>query len=391
MTDPISASLEHRRFRAGRAFELVVFDRLSPEEQVLLHELRADPELFGLLRPRPDSGRTMRAVNRGTALLWLTLQTEGPLPFFVWEGDAEAARRGIADLVLDGVLEVEDQGQFVCGAAALRLFEAGPPTARGGRLAQLTRTALRYAETLPFADAGTLAGRLYAYGRLPVTPAWDARTPHPSATLDFLGAGVNTATGRRLAAQWTHQEPSAASAWIAWSRSSRRTFRSGTGIHKLYVSPLPEALPHVFATLVDVLSGHGDVQFKIGGDASGLLRPDKLVAYLPDLDSLQDVAARLGERLAGAPAHGVPFTAAITPDGLLSWGMDPPPSERMLAWQDPESWRLWVVRRVAALMVAGRTEAGADVPSWEFALARLRRDGVDVDSWTPNAALWRAA
>jgi hypothetical protein len=34
---------------------------------------------------------------------------------------------------------------------------------------------------------------------------------------------------------------------------------------------------------------------------------------------------------------------------------------------------------------------GATLPPWRFAVERLRREGVDVDRWTPSAAIWQAA
>jgi hypothetical protein len=98
----------------------------------------------------------------------------------------------------------------------------------------------------------------------------------------------------------------------------------------------------------------------------------------------------MAARLDAIPAHGVPFTAEITGNGLLSWGMDPPQSERMLAWQEPESWRLWVVRRLAAAMIAAQVDARSSMPPWEFALERLRHEGVDVEGWVPSTSIWHS-
>src|SRR6185369_3495174 len=116
--------------------------------------------------------------------------------------------------------------------------------------------------------------------------------------------------------------------------------------------------------------------FKIGADAAGLLRPDKIVLYFADQQSLLQVAGALHARLPGVRAQGVPFSAEITGDGLLSWGMDPPARERVLAWHEPESWRLWVARRLALAMIAAQAAAptsgeGALAPA-AFALERLR-------------------
>jgi hypothetical protein len=153
------------------------------------------------------------------------------------------------------------------------------------------------------------------------------------------------------------------------------------------VSPQVEALRETFAAVVDVLSTR-NVHFKIGSDAAGLLRPDKMVLYFGDQDSLLEVASALADRLLSVEPHGVPFSAEITPNGLLSWGMDPPQSQHVLTWQGPESWRQWVVRRLAAAIVAAQSNSHSTMTPAEFALERLRHEGVDVDDWRPTASIW---
>jgi hypothetical protein len=159
--------------------------------------------------------------------------------------------------------------------------------------------------------------------------------------------------------------------------------------YKLYVSPQVEAMPAVFAKVLQAMSTR-TMGFKIGSSAAGLLRPDKMVLYFDDRQSLQAVASELAKLFPGVAAHGVPFTAEITSDGLLSWGMDPPQRERRLAWQDVESWRLWVVRRLAIALIAAHSNPSDRMSPADFALERLRHEGVDVDDWTPASRLWRA-
>jgi hypothetical protein len=133
---------------------------------------------------------------------------------------------------------------------------------------------------------------------------------------------------------------------------------------------------------------------KIGMDAAGLLRPDKIVAYFGSREDLDTAARELANELQGCPAHGVPFTAGIDDDGLLSWGIDPPESERPLSWLDRESWRLWIAKSLGAALAlakgAARPLAQQVVEPWRFAVERVRRHGVDVDTWTPADTLWRA-
>jgi hypothetical protein len=390
MTAPSKISLADRVFRAGTAFELVVYDRLPLEEQAALAELTADPDFYGILRPQQPNGQTLKSVNRDTALLWLTMRAPGPLPFFVLTQQPEVASAGVWQLVLDGVLETEEGGRFVSGVEAAKLLTQGRAAGPQGTIAQMSRRALRQADRLRTEDAAQLADWLYRYGVQPMSARWFKRLPDSSAVLDFVGAGPGTARRRLLDSRWELSNPDAANGWIAWSSRGRSPANPGGATYKLYVSPQPEAMPEAFAAVHEISAApmHG---FKIGASAAGLLRPDKMVLYFDSLEKLLAVASELDERLSEVPAHGVPFSAQITANGLLSWGMDPPQQERRLAWQDTESWRLWVVRRLALAMCAARSTASPSLTSSDFALERLKHEGVDVDDWKPAMNLWRAA
>ena len=113
------------------------------------------------------------------------------------------------------------------------------------------------------------------------------------------------------------------------------------------------------------------------------MRPDKIVAYFPSFERLAEAAGAVQSRLGGVPAQGVPFTSEIGGDGLTSWGMDPPASER--SWAGRESWRLWLTHRLARALLAAR---GVAEEPWQFALERLRLEGIDTGTWTPAAGLW---
>lgn len=390
MTTPDPDSILDRRFRASQGFDLIVFDRLPVEEQALLAELRQDPDLFGVLKPREGSGLTVKAVDRETALLLLSLREAGALPFFVREaGDATTAA-AIERLVFDGVLEVELEGRFLAGPAAAQALAPPDEAVAQGRLARLSTAALQHGEAAGVDDPLRLAALLYAFNREPVSPEWAARLPDADAVLAFLGAGPGTELRRRLDRAWELGERETARGWIVFTpRKVAAPVRAGSS-YKLYVSPAIADLPRAFAAVVATLSSRPAGHFKIGSDAGGLLRPDKLVLYFGSLEDLHSTARDLEGPLAGVAAQGVPFSAPIDAAGLLSWGMDPPRSERLLSWQEPESWRLWVARRLAAALVAARGSGSPDLPGWRFALERLRREGVDVDRWTPSAALWAA-
>ena len=400
---PAGAAWE-RRLRANPAFELVLFDRLPARQRQALAELAGGPEHYGVLRPRRGSGLGLKSIDRETALLFLTLARPGPLPGYVRSrlGDAGAAL-ALARLVADGVLEIErEAGDFVSGAAAMALFgRAGAP---GGRLAELSRAALRYGEelarTLPAGEALRLSYRLYGYHRLPLTPGWRRRLPDADAVRRFLGLAGGGAWRSLLGRHWRERAAAPGEAWLHWyplTAAALPAAPEGAATYKLYVSPVPEALPECFGPILDGLAAAGAAGFKVGATAGGLLRPDKVVAYFSSFEDLAEAAAAVDARLAGiASPHGVPFSSEIAAGGLLSWGVDPPPASRwgLGAGAGRMSWRLWLTHRLARALLAGTAGARAQAPfeplePWRFAVERLRLEGIDTDSWTPGASLWR--
>lgn len=383
---------EQRVFRSSDTYQLVLADRLSAAERKALGELVDEPSMYGILRPAPGTPGTtgtVKTVDTDTALLLLTLREAGPLPAFVRRsGEPSVVAERITDLVLDGVLEIEHRGAFRSGAAALPalgLADVEHDASGGDVLARLAHEALRIGQALGLEDIEPLAAWLYDYNALPVTARWQRRLPGRRAVASFLGADDPT----RMRG-WHASPPRGPDDWIGWTRAGidARHGRSEPTF-KLYVSPRPDAVPSVFGVLVDTLAAGHAFAFKTGGSAAGLLRSDKMVAYFDSFEALHETAQRLAVRLAGTPVQGVPFTATIAADGLLSWGMDPPDAEAILAWQVKESWRLWVARRLAAALIAGRASAGEAAEPWRFALERLRRRGVDVKRWQPSPELWR--
>jgi hypothetical protein len=377
-----------RGFRANPGFELVLFDRLTPEERQALAELRQDPDFYGVLRPREASPALgVKSVDRETALLFLTLREPGPLPAYVQEVLGESTLRTVARFVADGILEVEQEGGFVSGAAALSLFGEGRAEgAGGGRLAQLSLAALRYGQDLALDDPLALSLRLYGYNRRPLTPRWRRLLPNGEAVLAWLGIGPGGARRQALDRGWERISPSGpAQYWLSWrSRASVDGLTGSGATWKLYVSPAAEALPESFGDVLEALVAARAPQFKVGSDAHGLLRADKIVAYFPSFERLATAADALSSRLAGLAVQGVPFTSEIGGGGLLSWGVDPPREETALGG---ESWRLWLTHRLARALLSARS-SGEEEP-WRFALERVRLEGVDTDTWTPGALLWK--
>ena len=259
------------------------------------------------------------------------------------------------------------------------------PVAPGASpLERLSLQAVEYAASLDLDDAATLGSRLYRFNTLPASPSARRRWPDADAVATFLQLD-RYASDPGIVVRTS-------GAWYGWRvRRARRPLRPEPS-YKLYVSPradgMPAALREVIARLVDSRA----LECKVGRDVHGLLRPDKLIVYFRTLAELRTAARRWARALAGLPAQGVPFTADISGDGLLSWGLDPPDLRRGRARRAPAlSWRTWLTRRLAdALVVARRSPAAAVSPA-RFALDRVALDGVDPRTWTPSRWLRRAA
>lgn len=357
------------RLRTSPSIELKRLGDLAPGQREPFLELEHDPDFYGILLAHPPLSMNVQAVPRAVAELLETLRTPQD-----YDGE-------VIDLVLDGILEIETEDGFVSGADAPFDFDVPSTDA-------LSREALLYAQDLETRDVQTLSSALYHFHRIPRTPFWSTRFADRETILGYLGADRGPLRAL-LEREWILSDPKPE--WIYW-RSRTRSESVGSDVtYKLYISPRPERIRDVFASAVRVLSAFPGTPFKVGNGA-GLLRPDKFVAYFPTREILNEAAAALRQELAGCDAHGVPFTASIDDGGLLSWGIDPPKSDRALQWMPAESWRYWVVHRLAAaIAIAKGARTSRAIEPWRFAFERARRHGIDVATWTPSASLWSAS
>jgi hypothetical protein len=376
------------RFRRHPAYALHRLGALPEAHREALGALADGASDDAVLLPLdPHSPRSAKLIDARTADLLAALSELRPLPS-TGAAPAADAWRQIQLLVLDGLLEIESHGRLFSGPAAHPVVIGERPLCLGGgALARLSIDALLYAERLPITDPRALSRRLYGYNRIPPHAAWQARFGTPDAYQSALGLSP----GGPLAEPLSHYQEERTGGWRAWSLGRRAP---GELTHKLYLSPHPESLPAAFRAAVECFAESGVEAFKIGHDLAGLLRPDKIVAYFPDLAAVRAVADRLAPRLAGVRPHGVPFSAELTADGLLSWGSDPPIDEALVPWRGLESWRLWISNQLASSLLAARAAAadpaadpvGRAVEPCRFALDRLRLDGVDIATWSPAAS-----
>jgi hypothetical protein len=392
MNAVVLKSILDYRFRTNPEYELVPRDRLTPEQSKALRHLADNPDFYGILIPRKDSRNHIKVVSRGTALLLVTLTHPGWVPAYARRRPADQCNLLLTRLVLDGLLEISREGRFVCGSEAYDLiYNDSPSNSTKGVLARLAQEALEYAQALDVDDPRLLSGKLYCYNHVPLSPLWERRLPGRAVVLRYLDL-ENGGTNRRLLGDsWKETKTSPLDTWFRWEARCTRALKGELrGMYKLYLSPRPEFVREAFRALVHVLADVPAQHFKIANDAVGLLRPDKIVIYFWNFENLREAATRIATHLAGCPVQGVPFTAGISPDGLLSWGIDPVPENDPVTFGKWASWRLWVADRLAtAVLVAKRTKTNGIEP-WRFATARLRLEGVDTNTWASIDRIERA-
>ena len=376
MTRPATGwpeSLE-RDVRANPGYRLVERASLATGYARSLERAGADlSHVFGMLIGDRSQGLADKVVDRAGAELFTEMRQPGRV------SPAAAAR--LAELIFDGVFEVETADGFVSGPLAYEQIAErdGCDDLPLDRLGRLSYAGLAYAERLQLTDVARLTARLYYYNRVPLTGRWTRAYPDAKAVQALLA-------GPALSQEWIggHSSDGEPVNWLSWIRrdDSSLRVRSDELPYKLYVSPAVDALPEVLPVLAETLRDAGAKLFKVGPDAPGLLRPDKIVVYMSDAEELSRVARGLKRDLAGISAHGVPFTAQLADDGLLSWGGDPPVEAGPLG-EGIESWRLSVSRRLAEYIAAAQRASLRRIRPFEFALARLAISGVDVHSFAP--------
>ena len=227
-------------------------------------------------------------------------------------------------------------------------------------------------------EPAVVAHWLYRFGTVPRGPAMDRDFGADDGPIAVLGMTVGSVTRRLLE---TAYEATSLEGWYSFARTPARA--QLVAACKLYVSPRPDALVDFFPRIADVFVQSNVRSFKVGRGIEGLLRPDKIIAYFEDRAHMHDVAGALGRSLCGCPAQGVPFTAEVGGNGLLSSGVDPPPGDAAA------SWRSWVTERLAASLTGLRGTRPVDLVA--AALADIRLAGVDPDLWQPTADFFRSA
>lgn len=372
-------------FRSNPTYQLVLFDRLSQKEKEVLSDLLKDPHFYGILRSNTDD-LGMKSVCCDTALLFFTMMKPGKIPTYAKNIFGHRFNEVVCRLVLDRILEIKLNNKFISGTEAYEFININESNILpNGVVNRLSIDAMKYGQSLQFNDYLKLSVRLYFYNRIPVSTQWKSLFSSEKAIIKYLGLEQGGKNKKILDKYWGSPRLSSVNNnWRFWTSNKVTPCHRA---YKLYVSPRCEHISETFGTTLEVLTELKAPSFKIGKDVYGLLRPDKMIAYFTTFDEMSEVAAKLLQHLQGIPAHGVPFTASFEPSGLLSWGMDPPRQQHILPWQGP-SWRRWITDRLSVSLITAKASTPSGIEPWQFALERLRLEGIDTTSWIPSPEIW---
>ena len=267
------------RFRVNPALKLVGHHELPAEQRTAFAEMAADAQHYGILFSDVIPELGVQAVDHYTAHVVDSLWQPATMCHLI--PDAVKA----AGLVLDGVLQIQQNGSFTTGPAAYsvlfdRPFSGFTPA---DTISALSYDVLERSQMLLTADPREMSSWLYHAQTLPVTPQWARRLTGREQIEDFLGLGAGDALRQLLD---DHFAPSEIPGWRSWQNLTvSQESADHLPTYKLYISPRPEALPQALALAVPAFMEAGVCTFKLGSDAFGLLRPDKLIAYFNDFSS----------------------------------------------------------------------------------------------------------
>jgi hypothetical protein len=377
-------SLDDRRFRARPELEAVAVCDLPADHRPSVLS-NAGRDVWAVLRRR-DTGEYAAGLDHEAAVLFCSLSEPQTPPAALARLPARRRRRLLARLVCDQVLEIESaDGSFVAGVLAYGdLFgdDLLPDADAQRQLDPLSRSAIAHVLALPPLPSAALARRLYAFNATPRTRRWEEMLDGRGAVDHWLG--LETPSPWRSALRERHAEHRSTgddSRWLQWTR---RDVDPHTIVrHKIYVCPASARLPEALRRVAEVCRALDVPAFKVGTTLAGILRADKLVVYVRDEPALWRVAGELSAALDGIDAQGVPFTAPIDSAGLLSWAVDPAARALLGPDDQPWSWRTAVVGRLADA-ISGARGKGSDAVIANFALERLRLDGIEAIGWRPG-------
>lgn len=391
-----------RLFRLNPLFEITPYEALSEKHQKRYAHLKKSGNFHAFLHTSRRAGLTAKALSRDlTELLQKLAEPRRLTELFshLPEGLSDKNKEFIAQLVIESVLEVELDGEFISGLHAVnRLMPSTAAVADvsdgdGGlnRIQALSEMAIRYALGSALKHPRDISVLLYNFNRIPLCRWWRRRFPGETAIREYLGVHRDGSWPEMREAvrpmergvrQGGEAEVFDAN-WLAWKFG--RKHPKDRPSYKVYFSPHPDDLSEVFTAVRSGVVGSGAHFMKIGCRLAALLRSDKLVVYFGDYGTAIEFAESMAGKLSGFRAQGVPFSFQISADtAIVSIGIDPPRTGGQFL-----SWRFYIVNKLALAVQSARRTASED--PLVYLRSYMKMAGVDSVHWRPANPDWKMA
>jgi hypothetical protein len=372
-------------FRAGQQYMLVEANQMYQSGQDALIDIFNDEDIFGLFIPEvQNENSTYKVAYKDIALLFYFFQSEGKLPHYIRRNFDDEINRILAKLVLDGILEIKWQDEFLTGVnAQVALYEFKDSNdSTNSHIINISEKAINYGLSLQDIDTRSLSTKIYCYNTLPVSENSYTYLNDSFAIEKYLE--IDNLYQRKMLKGWTKSAPSDEFSWISWfyDATKNKINNKERSTYKIYISPTIESMPKVFLKFLEVLPQTKAFSFKVGSELQGLLRPDKWVVYFHDKADLLEASELFIPAFANFPVQGVPFTAPIDSKGILSWGIDPPRKE-VLQNIEGGSWRANLTDKIAIAIGQAKDAKIEGAEAYNFVMNKLFLENIDASTWTP--------
>lgn len=267
----------------------------------------------------------------------------------------------VKSLVLDGVLQIKtnDEG-YISGADCFKNIDLSIANTN-------SINAIKHAWFFRESSLEEIVEKLYSYGMMPTSYSLKNRLMCPDKLIDWLGSEKIDSFSDYYDFSPISKENKH---WFYWQR--KNTDRNVDLSYKLYVSPVPEQLPSVFKKVAETSIKLSSPIFKLGHTSSGIHRPDKMVMYFKNFGELNSFAQNLSPLIDNYKSQGVPFTYSITPNGMLSYGIEPEDD-------DGVSFRIFISKLIAKTLKLHSFE-NRDLKINDI-LLKLNLNGIETNKW----------
>lgn len=371
----------NKRFRAGESYRLVEWNQLEDNDRSMLSNAGNAGEIYGIFKPVSSANGLMQKIAwKEQAFIFLHCKNYHQLPNYVLSQPYGRYENIITEMLIDHVLELQYEEDFISGpGASAMIFDNNWLTKNSlaDKLSTLSANAIRYSLYLRNETAKSLGNKLYTFNVIPRDKNSKQYLSAAKSINDFIYSGFEHS--EMLSKNWSLNRER--KYWFSWSRNEPLAGYEHTevaGTYKLYLSPIPDAVPAFFNIAVPVLTRSNATGFKIGQTIDGLLRPDKMIAYFNNREDLFSAAKELEVLSNDIPAHGVPFTTQLDKSGLISFGID----HAFLKLKRGYSWRTWVTEVLAKTILQAKTENLSMEFLFQYIKARLFTERINIDKWS---------